>query len=331
MNRGNVAERRAGPPDVGVCVVMLSLGPHAQTSIGFPDHTGRETSDDLGSGDHDLERAEFWVPLVQRVRQPHLGKWALPGGDLKAYQSLEQSAYRAVASTTDLNPRYLEQLYAFGDPDRSRGGLPMVSIVYWALVGSVDANSLRDDEHVAWFPEHRLPDLAFDHRTIIDYTLQRLRTAVEYPYVATALVGSIFTLSQLRGVYEAVLKTSIDPANFRRRMLASRQLEDTGQVQRSGRQRPAALYRYADAAFDTCRSQPDGALLPMAMREALRQRVAQAAVRDDGEDAPCEQDCEEYDVAAALSPLMPQSRVARHVGNTRDNRIKGVNDARFHR
>ncbi len=60
------------------------------------------------------------------------------GGGLRADHSLEQSAYAALESTTSLHPKYLEQLYTFGDPARSHGGLPMVSIVYWALVGEAD-------------------------------------------------------------------------------------------------------------------------------------------------------------------------------------------------
>ena len=100
MIMGNVSERRKQPPQVGVSVVILALGPashgtqeHARTSAG----------------------STLWIPLVRRVRQPFLGQWALPGGGLRADHSLEQSAYVALESTTSLHPRYLEQLYTFGD------------------------------------------------------------------------------------------------------------------------------------------------------------------------------------------------------------------------
>ena len=103
MIMGNVSERRKQPPQVGVSVVILALGPashgtqeHARTSAG----------------------STLWIPLVRRVRQPFLGQWALPGGGLRADHSLEQSAYVALESTTSLHPRYLEQLYTFGDPAR---------------------------------------------------------------------------------------------------------------------------------------------------------------------------------------------------------------------
>jgi len=238
MIMGNVSERRRQPPQVGVSVVILALGPASRDSA----TTADSACDDAGS--------TLWMPLVRRVRQPFLGQWVLPGGDLRADHSLEQSAYAALESTTSLHPRYLEQLYTFGDPARSHGGLPMVSIVYWALVGSVDEHAgLVDGDNVKWFPVDHLPQLAFDHRAIIDYALSRLRGKIEYPQVVARLVGDRFTLSQLHDVYEAVAGQTIDLANFRRKMLASGQLEGTGEKLRVGRNRPAAVYRYAKDAL----------------------------------------------------------------------------------
>lgn len=112
MIMGNVSERRKQPPQVGVSVVILALGPVPQSDVG-----AGAASSGMGS--------TLWMPLVKRVRQPFLGQWALPGGGLRADHSLEQSAYAALESTTSLHPKYLEQLYTFGDPARSHGGLPM--------------------------------------------------------------------------------------------------------------------------------------------------------------------------------------------------------------
>ncbi|MBT1177667.1 NUDIX hydrolase [Bifidobacterium callimiconis] len=236
MGLGNVSERRSQPPQVGVSVVILALGEDANGAEAGRD--GEATERNGG------KRNRLWLPLVRRVRQPFQGMWALPGGDLRADRTLEQAAYAALESTTDLHPRYLEQLYTFGGPTRSHGGLPMVSIVYWALVGRAEAREFKAGDNVQWFPENELPELAFDHREIIDYALQRLRTKIEYPLVATRLVGEEFTLAQLHGVYEAITGETIDLANFRRKMLASGQLEATGRKQREGRHRPAATYRY---------------------------------------------------------------------------------------
>ena len=232
MGVGNVSERRSAPPQVGISVVILALGPQS-------DH-----ADD----NQQSPSARLWLPLVKRVKQPFLGDWALPGGALRADRSLEQSAFAALESTTALHPRYLEQLYTFGDPARSHGGLPMVSIVYWALVGQGETAGFEEGDNVRWFPEDALPSLAFDHGAIIDYALKRLRSKIEYSDIATRLLGPTFTLRQLHGVYEAIAGRSIDLANFRRKMLSSVDLEDTGMKVREGRQRPAAVYRYVPSA-----------------------------------------------------------------------------------
>ena len=145
MGFGNVSERRSAPPQVGVSVVILALGPDDMPEHGATQAESAET----GAG---TPHSRLWLPLVKRVRQPFLGTWALPGGDLRSDWSLEQSAYSALESTTALHPRYLEQLYTFGGPERSHGGLPMVSVVYWALVGQAEAAHFEDGDNVRWFP-----------------------------------------------------------------------------------------------------------------------------------------------------------------------------------
>ena len=102
--------------------------------------------------------------------------------------------------------------------------------------------------NVRWFPVDDLPELAFDHTTIVEYALWRLRHRMDAPNVVRQLIAEPFTLGQLHDVVEAVLGEEIDLANFRRKMLASHTLEDTGEVAREGRRRPAALYHFADHA-----------------------------------------------------------------------------------
>lgn len=188
----------------------------------------------------------LWIPLVRRIRQPFEGRWALPGGRLGLDESLGEAARRNLKDTIDLEPSYLEQLYAFGDPGRSSGDR-VVSIVYWALVHAEQADRVAEGENVRWFVADELPELAFDHNQIIDYALWRLRNKVEYSRIAHALIGQPFTLSELRGVHEAVLRKPIDPANFRRQMEASGALVATTAVVTGGRHRPPRLYRYNDA------------------------------------------------------------------------------------
>ena len=182
------------------------------------------------------------LPLVRRTRDPHAGLWALPGGWLDASENLEAAASRTLAETTALAPSYLEQLYAFGNVERSPSRV--VSIVYWALVREdVASTPLPADDNVAWFDTADLPDLAFDHAHIVDYALWRLRNKVGYSRIAHGLLPDLFTLAELREVYEAIGGRRLDPANFRRQVDGSGTLIPTDDF-RTGSHRPARLYRY---------------------------------------------------------------------------------------
>lgn len=185
----------------------------------------------------------LWLPLVRRVREPYRGRWALPGGPLAAHEDLVTSARGALDRTTGLEPAYLEQLYSFGAIDRSPADR-VVSIVYWALVRPDEDAQAVDGDNVAWFPAERVPELAFDHRAIVDYAVGRLRVKIGYSPIAHAFLPSEFTLADLRAVHEAVLRRRLDPANFRRQVLADARLQPTGRSVTGTRHRPPALYRF---------------------------------------------------------------------------------------
>jgi len=186
----------------------------------------------------------LWIPLVRRTRDPFGSSWALPGGWVTAAEGIVDAAARNLFETTSVEATYLEQLYAFGDVDRSPGGR-VVSIAYWALVRPEQAQRATESENVRWFLADELPPLAFDHNMIIDYALWRLRTKVEYSRIAHAFLGATFTLTELREVHEAVLQRALDPANFRRQVEPT--LSPTDAVVSGGRHRPPRLYRYDES------------------------------------------------------------------------------------
>lgn len=196
----------------------------------------------------DEERNALVLPLVRRTRDPFEGQWALPGGWLDPREDLDAAGSRTLAETTGLEPSYLEQLYAFGDVDRSP--TRVVSIVYWALLRGDDVDAQRTaqaegqaPENVAWFDTEDLPPLAFDHDHIVAYALWRLRNKVGYSRIAHGFLPETFSLAELREVYEAILGRRLDPANFRRQVESSGTLIPTDSF-RTGQHRPARLFRH---------------------------------------------------------------------------------------
>jgi hypothetical protein len=97
-------------------------------------------------------------------------------------------------------------------------------------------------------PLGALPDLAFDHREIVDYALWRLRNKIQYAPVAFELLPADFTLTDLQEVYEAVLGARLDKRNFRRKVLNEKIVLPTQAYSRREK-RPARLFRFNDRAF----------------------------------------------------------------------------------
>lgn len=189
----------------------------------------------------------LWLPLVRRIREPFEGQWALPGGPLEPHEDLVASAQHTLERTTGLAPQYLEQLYSFGAVDRSPAAEAegrVVSVVYWALVRPDEFARAVEGENVEWFVADEVSDLAFDHLEIVRYALDRLRAKITYSPIAHAFLRDEFTLAELREVHEAVLRKPLDPANFRRQVLATGAFEATGKCLEGTSHRPPALYRF---------------------------------------------------------------------------------------
>ncbi len=192
-----------------------------------------------------LHNRELHVLLVQRRRWPYEGYWALPGGFIEMNESLEESARRELEEETGVHDVYLEQLYTFGDPGRDPR-TRVISVAYFALIRS-DIHQLRvSDESTAvrWFAVRDLArPLAFDHDQILDYALSRLRSKLEYTTLAFQLLPEVFSILELKDIYEQILGEKLDKGNFYRKIREADVLEETGEI-REGRGRPTRLWRF---------------------------------------------------------------------------------------
>jgi 8-oxo-dGTP diphosphatase len=193
--------------------------------------------------------------LVRRGEDPFKGAWAIPGGFKRPTETLDEAAQRELSEETGVDAAsLLTQFGAYGDPDRDPR-MSVVTIAYLAVlrdVGAVVAGS--DAADAALVPVSEVLSeslgLAFDHLDIVGDAIERVRVELEVSGIATAFVGTTFTLAELRTVYEAIWGVQLDAANFRRSVVA----EDgwvipTGRRARPGSAggRPAELYRAGTA------------------------------------------------------------------------------------
>jgi 8-oxo-dGTP diphosphatase len=212
----------------------------------------------------DTDQNRLLVMLVMRQEEPFLGRWSLPGTLVRQGESLEQAADRGLLEKIRVENLYLEQLYTFGGPGRDPResvdsyGVRYLSVSYFALVRYADAELVADGvSGIAWYPLAQLPELAFDHNTIIEYGQRRLRNKLEYSPVVFDVLPELFTLNDLYQLYATVLGDQFsDYSNFRSRLLKLGFLSDTGVKTSRGAGRPASLYRFDSEAFAPFKDKP---------------------------------------------------------------------------
>ena len=184
------------------------------------------------------------VLLWERAREPFSGAWALPGGTLVAGESLETSIQRHLAAKVDVREvSHLEQLGTWSEParhpDRWELATAYVGLVPLGLDPRVPADT-------SWHPVDALPDTAFDHGAIVLAGRDRLRGKLSYSNIGFALAPEIFTLAELRDIYEAALGYEVSATNLKRVLVRRGAIEAVGRRRAHGPAggRPAELYRF---------------------------------------------------------------------------------------
>jgi 8-oxo-dGTP diphosphatase len=184
------------------------------------------------------------VLLVERGVEPFRGRWALPGGFVRMDEDLQAGAERELQEETGVRHAYLEQVGAFGKPDRDPRER-VISIAFYAIISS-DQLELRagsDATSARWWKCDDVPPLAFDHTGILSSARERLTDRVRRSSLALQFLPTEFALSDLQHVHELILGESIDKRNFRKWVMGLNYLEPTGSERRGGQHRPAALFR----------------------------------------------------------------------------------------
>lgn len=186
------------------------------------------------------------VLLVQIGSGPYENKWALPGGLVQIKETPEQAAVRSLINKTNVIPGHLEQLGTFGDLNRDVRG-QIISIAYLLLIENSEQCEIKKADHyreIGWFSVDALPEMAFDHREIVNTAYLRLKNKMMYSNIAYSLLPHQFTLTQMQKVYEIVWSKQVDKRNFRKKILSSGIIVPTKEVQK-GAYRPALLYEFS--------------------------------------------------------------------------------------
>lgn len=198
-----------------------------------------------------FDEGDLKVLLIQRGIEPFKGAWALPGGFVQMDESLDEAARRELGEETGVTDLFLEQLYSFGRVDRDPRER-VVSVAYYALINlneqSIKASS--DAANAGWFNLDDVPNLAFDHQTILETGIARIRGKVRYQPIGFELLPEKFKLSQLQHLYEVILACQLDKRNFRKKLLRMKVLEELDEIEKDVAHRAARLYRFDKTKYE---------------------------------------------------------------------------------
>ncbi len=190
------------------------------------------------------------ILIGKRQMDPGRGEWSLYGGFVRQDESVDDAAHRTLWELTGLRNVYMRQVGAFGEPDRDPGER-VVSIAYYALINVNDyADTLRKEHGVEWVDVESIPPLYSDHRQMVDKARKMMKEKLKTAPVGFRLLPSLFTLTQLQRLYEAVNGEELDKRNFRKRVKELDLIEKTDLIDKKSSRRGASLYRFNKKAFN---------------------------------------------------------------------------------
>ena len=194
------------------------------------------------------------ILIGRRNIDPGRGEWSLYGGFVRNDEGIDDAANRTLYELTGMKNVYMRQVGAFGRIDRDPGER-VVSIAYYALINVDDYDEKLMKKHqVQWIPIDQLPQMFSDHVDMISKARRMMQTQIKNEPVSFQLLPSLFTLTQLQRLYEAVNGEEVDKRNFRKRIKEMDFIEKTELIDKKSSKRGAFLYRFNKKAFNEDKS-----------------------------------------------------------------------------
>lgn len=196
-----------------------------------------------------VEEERLKIVLIEREEHPFKNKLALPGVFVGIEETLDEATVRGIAEETGLRDIYFEQLYTWGEVNRDPR-MRIISVSYIAIVDieRIHLSAGQRTASVALYDVEELlasdVELAFDHKKIIAYGIERIKNKVEYTSIAFEFMPDEFTLPELQKVYELLLNKKLHKTGFRQKV--SPMIEETGRMKSGDAYRPSKYYRLKD-------------------------------------------------------------------------------------
>jgi 8-oxo-dGTP diphosphatase len=189
--------------------------------------------------------------IATKTNEPFVGASVLPTVVIKTNEDPLLRARDLMRQITGFDDWPIERLNAFADPYRNPNGRVVNLAYYGTLRLSEDLEQNLGESEYRWVEADHIPALAYDHNEIVNYSKERLKRRVKRRPIGFSLLPREFTLNQIQSLYESALSRNLDKRNFRRKLLKSELLIDTGKTMRSSARakRPSALFRFIEKKY----------------------------------------------------------------------------------
>lgn len=229
-----------------------------------------------------LPKKYFSILLVKRETEPFRGKWCLPGGFVRENETSKESSVRILKKETGLEDVYMQQVRVNDAIDRDPRGR-VVSVSYMALLDRTKIKTKltaeacwfsieledkgqnifitlsNEEEEFTYSVNKKIIDkktreyvyeatdgscLAFDHAKLLVEGIMELRKKVQDTDIVFHLMPDLFTIGELKQVYEILLGKKLVNSAFRRTIAEKVILTDT--MVKTGGHRPSVLCKYKE-------------------------------------------------------------------------------------
>lgn len=197
-----------------------------------------------------FEANKLKVLIGKRQMDPGRGEWSLYGGFVRSDESVDDAASRTLFELTGLRNLFMRQVGAFGNVDRDPGER-VVSIAYYALINVRDYDDILRRAHgLVWMDVNEIPQLYSDHNEMVLKARKMMQQKLATEPVGFRLLPSLFTLTQLQKLYEAVNGVELDKRNFRKHVKEMDFIEKTELIDKTSSKRGAYLYRFNKRVYN---------------------------------------------------------------------------------
>ena len=184
-----------------------------------------------------MEDKKLKIFLTRREKEPYKEKLELPGGLMQKDETAEQTLKRKLKEMTNSDNVFFNQFFTFTNPSRD----PRQRAISVGFIALINIEKIKDNNN--WVEYKTLKDLAFDHKEIIEKARKYLQENSS-GIIAKQFMPTKFPINKLQEVYEVIEDMTYDNRNFRKKMISSNIVEETGQIETNVSHRPAKLFRF---------------------------------------------------------------------------------------